>query len=48
MEYLIVLLPLVGSIISGFFGKRLGVKVCQILTSSFCINICSFVFGYFL
>jgi len=35
MEYIIVLLPLVGSITSGFFGKRLGVKACQILTSSF-------------
>jgi len=34
MEYLIVLLPLLGSIISGFFGKRLGDKPCQILTSS--------------
>ena len=35
MEYLIVLLPLAGSIISGFFGKRLGVKTSQILTSGF-------------
>jgi len=35
MEYAIVLLPLLGSIISGFFGKRLGSKLCQILTSSF-------------
>jgi len=35
MEYVIVLLPLLGSIISGFFGKRLGAKSCQILTSSF-------------
>ena len=35
MEYIIVLLPLLGSIISGFFGKRLGTKSCQILTSSF-------------
>jgi len=35
MEYAIVLLPLVGSIISGFFGKRLGAKSCQILTSLF-------------
>ncbi len=34
MEYLIVLLPLLGSIISGFFGKRLGDKQCQILTCS--------------
>ena len=35
MEYAIVLLPLIGSIISGFFGKRLGPKSCQILTSLF-------------
>jgi len=35
MEYAIVLLPLLGSIISGFCGKRLGAKSCQILTSSF-------------
>jgi len=35
MEYAIVLLPLIGSIISGFFGKRLGAKSCQLLTSSF-------------
>ena len=33
MEYLIVLLPLLGSIISGFFGKKLGAKICQFLTS---------------
>ena len=35
MEYAIVLLPLLGSIVSGFFGKKLGAKLCQILTSSF-------------
>jgi len=35
MEYAIVLLPLLGSIISGFFGKKLGEKSCQWLTSSF-------------
>tara|TARA_Y100000590_G_scaffold103822_1_gene118043 strand:+ start:7113 stop:9023 length:1911 start_codon:yes stop_codon:yes gene_type:complete len=35
VEYLIVFLPLLGSIISGFFGSRLGSKACQILTSSF-------------
>ena len=35
MEYTIVLLPLLGSIISGFFGKQLGAKLCQVLTSSF-------------
>ena len=35
MEYAIVLLPLLGSIISGFFGERLGAKSCQILTSLF-------------
>ena len=35
MEYAIVFLPLLGSIISGFFGKKLGDKVCQVLTSTF-------------
>jgi len=34
MEYAIVFLPLIGSFISGFFGKRLGAKQCQILTST--------------
>ncbi len=34
MEYAIVFLPLIGSFVSGFFGKRLGGKFCQILTSS--------------
>ena len=34
MEYAIVFLPLIGSFISGFFGKQLGDKYCQILTSS--------------
>ena len=34
MEYSIVLLPLLGSIISGFFGKKLGAKFCQVLTTS--------------
>ena len=34
MEYAIVFLPLIGSFISGFFGKRLRDKYCQILTSS--------------
>jgi len=33
MEYAIVFLPLLGSIISGFFGKQLGAKSCQVLTS---------------
>ena len=34
MEYIIVFLPLLGSIISGFFGKKIGEKNSQILTSS--------------
>ena len=34
MEYAIVFLPLIGSFVSGFFGKKLGGKFCQILTSS--------------
>jgi NADH-quinone oxidoreductase subunit L len=34
MEYAVVLLPLLGSIVSGFFGKQIGVYLSQILTSS--------------
>ncbi len=34
MEYAIVFLPLVGSLISGFFGKRIGDKYTQILAST--------------
>jgi NADH-quinone oxidoreductase subunit L len=34
MEYAIVFLPLVGSVIAGFFGKSLGIKTTQILSSS--------------
>ncbi len=34
MEYAVIFLPLAGSIISGFFGKKLGDKYSQILTSS--------------
>ena len=32
MEYLILFLPLIGSIISGFFGKKIGDRNSQILT----------------
>ncbi|MBD1158102.1 NADH-quinone oxidoreductase subunit L [Pelagibacterales bacterium SAG-MED17] len=35
MEYLILFLPLIGSIISGFFGKKIGDRNSQILTSFF-------------
>ena len=34
MEYLILFLPLLGSIISGFFGRKIGDKTCQIVTCS--------------
>ena len=34
MEYIIVLLPLVSSIISGFFGKKIGDKYCLLLAST--------------
>ena len=33
MEYAVIFLPLLGSFISGFFGKRLGDRNCQILTT---------------
>ena len=35
MEYLILFLPLVASIISGFFGKQIGDRVSEIITSLF-------------
>ena len=35
MEYLILFLPLIASIISGFFGKSISDKYCQIITSLF-------------
>ena len=35
MEYLILFLPLIASVISGFFGKLIGEKSCQIITSLF-------------
>ena len=35
MEYLILFLPLIGSLISGFFGKLIGDKFSEILTSLF-------------
>ena len=34
MEYAIVFLPLIGSIISGFFGEKIGEKYSSILTST--------------
>ena len=34
MEYAIVLLPLISSIISGFFGKKIGEKYCLLLAST--------------
>jgi len=34
MEYAIVFLPLIGSIAAGFFSKKLGNKLCQIIPSS--------------
>tara|TARA_B100000965_G_scaffold290870_2_gene248657 strand:- start:433 stop:2346 length:1914 start_codon:yes stop_codon:yes gene_type:complete len=35
MEYIIVFLPLVGAILSGFFGKFIGHRISEILTSLF-------------
>ena len=42
MEFFILFLPLVASIISGFFGKLIGDKGSQILTSSF-VSISAFL-----
>ncbi len=35
MEKLIIFLPLLAAIISGFFGKKIGNKTSQIVTSLF-------------
>ena len=34
MEYAIIFLPLIGSVVSGFFGKKLGTNFCQLFSSS--------------
>jgi len=34
MYFLIIILPLLGSIISGFFGRKVGVKGAQLITCS--------------
>ena len=44
MVYLIVFLPLLGSIIAGFFGRKLGDKFSLYLTSS--LLIISMVLGW--
>ena len=35
MEYAIIFLPLIGSILSGFFGNKLGNRNSQLITSLF-------------
>jgi NADH-ubiquinone oxidoreductase chain 5 len=35
MYLLIIILPLLGSIISGFFGRKVGIKGGQLITSCF-------------
>ena len=35
IEYLIIFLPLIASVISGFFGKYIGNRVSEIITSLF-------------
>jgi NADH-ubiquinone oxidoreductase chain 5 len=34
MYFIIIILPLLGSIISGFFGRKVGVKGAQLITCS--------------
>jgi len=34
MYFIIIILPLLGSIISGFFGRKIGVKGAQLITCS--------------
>ncbi len=48
MEYLILFLPLIGAVISGFFGKKIGDRNSQLLTSFFVSlsTILSFVVLY--
>jgi len=33
----LIIFPLLGSIVSGFFGRKVGVKGAQVITSSFVI-----------
>ena len=40
MEYLILFLPLVAAIISGFFGKIVGEKLSQVITCTFTTLSC--------
>ena len=40
MEYLILFLPLVAAIISGFFGKIVGEKISQVITCTFTTLSC--------
>ena len=35
MEYILIFLPLVGAILSGFFGKYIGDRNSEIITSFF-------------
>ena len=35
MEFIIVFLPLIASIISGFFGRYIGDRISEIITSLF-------------
>ena len=42
MEISIIALPLIASIISGFFGKFIGDRYSEIITSLLVINISSF------
>jgi len=37
MYLIIIILPLLGSIISGFFGRKIGVKGSQLITCSLII-----------
>ena len=48
MEITLLFLPLIASFISGFFGKYLGDKNSEIITSLFCFNFNCFIFYYFL
>ena len=48
MEISILFLPLIASIISGFFGKYIGDRNSEILTSVFVVFLHYYLFLYFI
>ena len=48
MEIALLFLPLIAAITSGFFGKYIGDKNSEIITSVICFNICIFIINFIL